>query len=204
MVLNQDRQGRENTARAEQENRQAVSSCCGGPTVSVALLPDSASQCRCATGIGGHQVTGANGSGKVSGFGEMVTPVAGCCEGGMSSGGWSGPGTDVFVFKDKGQAPFGIDSLYGAPLDDVAANHVSNIDNGFGENDFRVPESCPRQNTDETAYSNSTPGFGMNSVSDDVTCLCDQHHAYDNQCQDTTGPGNITRHIDNAVTEGAL
>ena len=204
MVLNQDCQRGENTANAEQNDNQAVYSCCGGSTVTVTLLPDSASQGCCSTGIGGDQIAWANSSSKVSGLGEMVASVAGCCESGMSSGSWSRPGADAFTVKDKGQAPFGVDSLYGTPLDDVAANHVSNIDNCFGKNDFWVPEGCPSQNTDETAYSNSTPGFGMNSVVDDVTCLCDQHHAYDNQCQDTTGPGNETRHIDNAVTEGAL
>lgn len=204
MVLNQDCQRGENTANAEQNDNQAVDSCCGGSTVTVMLLPDSASQGCCSTGIGGNQIAWANSSSEVSGLGEMVASVAGCCESGMSSGSWSRPGADAFTVKDKGQAPFGVDSLYGTPLDDVTANHVTNIDNGFGENNLRVPECCPSQNADETAYSKTTPGFGMNSAADDVTCLCNQQHTDDNQSENSTGLGNETRHIDNAVTEGAL
>jgi len=159
----------------ERSDDRKVDATRNHPVLVAAGFPDSSDVGCCGTTLARGQVTGADGSDEVSGFGQKATLLLTRRESGVATGCGCGPRGDFSDGRENGQPPLRVDLLDRAPLNVVVGENVADSNSSVVNAERRTPESRPHAKSEQCGQGRAVSD-SVDVDGEDDGCLCNREN----------------------------
>lgn len=168
--------------------------------VGLASLPVPSDDSCCATGFGGGEVAGPDGSREVRGLGQMFTEVAASGECCVPTGCGCGPDGYASTRGPQREAPLGVDQMNSTPVDGVCCENVRHDDTVFGDVKAGTPEGGIDSNSEKAKDRDAS---NKAVCCEGEQCCSNSQAEYGNgdHAEHSAGAGHEGRHVNNGGTK---